>query len=84
MKPKTDTFDIQIGSIERDFRLSATHVIDGLCYHVFKYLDDDTFFTYYIDENYKPKKLNHEETTDLLCTIYETTNENFPKEQMPS
>jgi len=69
MKPKTDTFDIQIGSIEKDFRLSATHVIDGLCYHVFKYLDDDTFFTYYIDSNYKPKKLNHEETIDLLCEI---------------
>ena len=69
MKPKTDTFDIQIGSIEKDFRLSATHVIDGLVYHVFKYLSDDTFFTYYIDENYKPRKLNDKETKDLLGKI---------------
>jgi tRNA U54 and U55 pseudouridine synthase Pus10 len=82
MKPKTDTFEVQQGSIGRDFRLSATHIYEGEVHHVFKYLDNDTFFTYYIDENYKPKILNHEKTTDLLCTIYETIKKNFPREQM--
>ena len=40
MKPKTDTFEVQQGSIGRDFRLSATHIHEGEVHHVFKYLDN--------------------------------------------
>ena len=84
MKPQTNHFDIQVGSIGREFRLSSTHVYEGLTHHVFKYLDDKSFFTYYIDSNYKPKKLNNEQTIVLLCTNLENTRKNFPKEQMLS
>ena len=83
MKPLTNHFEIQQGSIGRDFRLSSTYMDNDILYHIFKYLDDNTFFAYYI-ENYKPRVLKHEEITDLLCTNLETTNENFPREQMPS
>jgi len=83
MKPKTNTFDIQQGSIGRDFKLSSTYIDNDILYHIFKYLDDNTFFAYYI-ENYKPRMLKHEEITDLLCTNLENTRRNFPIEQMTS
>ena len=48
MRPKTYTFEVQKGSKGREFRLSATLIYSDLVISVFKYLDDNTFFAYFI------------------------------------
>jgi hypothetical protein len=77
MKPRYNTFETQCGKRGRDFRLICIQkgkqerwinkVLKYDWYYVFKYFDDNSFFSMHEDFNDNLiEKLNHEQTLKIL------------------
>lgn len=77
MKPKTNHFNWQEGKLGKPFRLSAIHkgkhekwigrVLKNDWYYIFKYKEGGLFSLHEDITGKIDKKLNHQETIDLLC-----------------